>query len=79
MAISTGRALESSGNLELASQAYADFAQLAARSKNQKLSGTRAILERAVRRLALPGKEMKLEGTKIDGSKFDWSAYRATA
>ena len=76
LAISTGRALESTGNLEWAARAYGDFARLVALSKDEKLSGARAVLEGAVRRLALPGKQMTLEGTKIDGSKFDWSAYR---
>jgi peroxiredoxin/regulation of enolase protein 1 (concanavalin A-like superfamily) len=76
LAISTGWALESSGNLALAAQAYADFARLVGQSKDEKLSARRHTLEGAVRRFGLPGKEMRLEGTKLDGSTFDGSAYR---
>jgi peroxiredoxin len=76
LAISTARALESSGNLELAAQAFGDFARLVGQSKDEKLSARQETLEGAVRRLGLPGKEMKLEGTTMDGPQFDWSAYR---
>ena len=75
LAISTGWALESSGNPELATQAYVDFAKLIAQSKDDRLSDTVQMLDGATRRLALVGKEMKLEGTKMDGTEFDWSAY----
>jgi peroxiredoxin len=33
-------------------------------------------MEATVRRLELPGKQIDLEGTFIDGAPFDWSSYR---
>jgi len=76
LALATATALESGGNIEAATQAYADFAKLVAQGKGEKVSGMAEMLEGAVRRLDLPGKEIKLEGTKMDGSEFDWSTYR---
>jgi peroxiredoxin len=76
LAVAAATALESGGNLELAAEAYSDFAKLVAESKDEKVSGMAEMLEGAVRRLGLPGKAIKLEGARMDGSAFDWAAYR---
>ncbi len=76
LAIAAAAAVELGGQFDLAAQAYADFAKLVAQNKKEGLAPKQEVLTGAVRRFDLPGKEIKLEGTKADGSKFDWSAYR---
>ncbi|MHC4404644.1 MAG: WD40 domain-containing protein, partial [Planctomycetota bacterium] len=76
LATSTASALEQSGNYELASEAYRSFAEVVAKSRDEKLSNLAKRWEGIARRLVLVGKEMHLEGALVDGSPFDWNAYR---
>ncbi|MCI0642018.1 MAG: TlpA family protein disulfide reductase [Gemmataceae bacterium] len=46
---------------------------LAADSQAAEFSKT---LQGAIRRLSLPGKQMHLEGAKLDGKPLDWASYR---
>jgi WD40 repeat protein/tRNA A-37 threonylcarbamoyl transferase component Bud32 len=76
LASSTASALDQSGNYEFAAEAYRSFAGVVAKSKDEKLSNLAKKWEGIARRLALVGKEIQLEGTLLDGSPFDWDAYR---
>jgi peroxiredoxin len=76
LALTVATALESGGSFELARQAYNDFATLVAQSKEKDISDMAKVFEGAIRRFELTGKQLQLDGTKMDGSKFDWSAYR---
>ncbi len=76
LATSTARALEESGNYELASEAYRSFAEVIAKSRDEKLCDVAKRWEGIARRLVLVGKEIRLEGTLVDGTPFDWDAYR---
>ncbi|MFH1923811.1 MAG: HEAT repeat domain-containing protein [Planctomycetota bacterium] len=76
MAMSLARALEYSDQRELAAEAYGSVAALIAKSTDEKMSDLAVKLEGAARRLALVGREMELTGTLIDGTEFDWAAYR---
>jgi thiol-disulfide isomerase/thioredoxin len=45
-------------------------------SKDETLADLGEKMAGIARRLDLPGKEMKIEGTTTDGESFDWKAYR---
>jgi thiol-disulfide isomerase/thioredoxin len=57
-------------------QVYNDFGKLLAKSENKNVAEMGAMMEGAARRLDLPGKEMTVEGTTVDGKPFDWSKYK---
>jgi WD40 repeat protein len=76
LASSTASALEQSGNYDLASEAYRSFADVIAESRDKKLPDLAKRWQGIARRLVLVGKEIQLEGTPVDGSPFDWDAYR---
>jgi thiol-disulfide isomerase/thioredoxin len=56
--------------------AIKEILPLARNSQEAQLNRMAVIFEGVVRRLELPGKPIEIEGTLLDGSKFDWSAYR---
>jgi len=76
LAMAAVRALEASGNRELAAEACRSFAKLIAKSKDQEFANYAGILQGIARRLTLLGSKMELSGTGIDGAEFDWAAYR---
>lgn len=76
LAAATADFLHRSGNRELAIQANRDYAKLLARSEIPEIARFAKRLEGAARRLELPGKEMPLEGTQLDGKPLAWDQYR---
>ncbi|MHC4400048.1 MAG: DUF1559 family PulG-like putative transporter [Planctomycetota bacterium] len=76
LAYSTARALEYADNPALAVKAYERLAEYVAKVDDDRLADMAKAMEGAARRLSLPGNPMKLEGTMMDGAKFDWAAYR---
>jgi len=76
LAMSVARALEYTDNRQLAAEAYQSFAELVAKSEDEELANTAKMMEGAARRLTLLGNEMELTGTTMDGTEFDWAAYR---
>ncbi len=57
-------------------KAFTELLPLAKHSKDPAVHQAAADFEAIERRLNLPGKPLEVEGTLLDGSKFDWSAYR---
>jgi len=76
LAAATADFLHRSGNRELAIQANRDYAKLLARSEIPEIARFAKRLEGAARRLELPGKEMPIEGTQLDGKPLVWNTYR---
>jgi formylglycine-generating enzyme required for sulfatase activity/peroxiredoxin len=76
LALLTVQTLETAGRRDLAAETAATLAKLAASNQDKKVVHTRESLEGAVRRLALTGNSIRVEGTSLDGAKFDWPAYR---
>jgi thiol-disulfide isomerase/thioredoxin len=76
VAMSAARALEYVNSRELAAEAYGSFAELAAKSQNEEITGTAKMMAGAARRLGLVGNPMELAGTTLAGAPFDWAAYR---
>ncbi len=76
LAAATADFLHRSGNRDLAIQANRDYAKLLARSEIPEIARFAKRLEGAARRLELPGKEMPLEGTQLDGKPLAWDQYR---
>jgi thiol-disulfide isomerase/thioredoxin len=68
--------LERDGDPQIAKEAYETFAELIKSSGVSSLNRHADSFEASARRLALLGKELELEGQLLDGSDFDWSAYR---
>ena len=75
-ALRTAWALENNANDELAAEAYRTFAELLAKSPDGEHTDTVNKMQGAARRLTLLGKELELRGTNLDGTPFDWAAYR---
>ena len=68
--------LERYGDPEVALTAYRTFAEMIIKADNPKLKSYANRFEGSARRLALLGNELVLEGELLDGSEFDWAAYR---
>jgi HEAT repeat protein/Leucine-rich repeat (LRR) protein len=79
LAMSTGAALESTGNFELAAKAYRELAEIVAKDDSKEKSESLEMLEGAVRRLSLEGKELELGIPEADDAKIDWAHYRGKA
>ena len=75
LAYTAGTLAENSGDRELARTTYGKLAKIFAESGNAQLTDFTQILEGVVRRLKLVGREMKLEGTFLDGKSLDWPSY----
>jgi len=69
-------ALDSAGNHELGAASARGFAKLFVASPDREIAAQASVLAGIGRRMALVGREMKLEGHPIDGRSFDWAAYR---
>ena len=52
------------------------FADKFSQSANQQIKQFAAILAGTARRLELPGKDIELSGTFLDGTPLDWASYR---
>lgn len=52
------------------------FSDKFSQSDNQQIKQFAAILAGTARRLELPGKDIELSGTFMDGTPLDWSSYR---
>lgn len=76
LAAATADFLHRSGNRELAIEANRQYAKLLARSDIPAVARFAKRLEGAARRLELPGKDMPLEGTQLDGKPLAWDQYR---
>jgi cytochrome oxidase Cu insertion factor (SCO1/SenC/PrrC family) len=46
------------------------------KSGNRALAEMATMMEGAARRFSLPGNPIELKGTRLDGSPFDWAAYK---
>ncbi|MBI2480822.1 MAG: TlpA family protein disulfide reductase [Planctomycetia bacterium] len=76
LAYTFGQVAEQTGNVELAKEAYGEFGKIFSTSQDKTLAGYGEKMTGIARRLDLPGKEMKIEGTLVGGESFDWKAYR---
>ncbi len=77
IAFGAASAVEQSGNEKLAIAAYKGFGELFSKQTGDDvLVSYGAKMLGAARRIDLPGNEIKLEGKLVDGSDFDWKAYR---
>jgi thiol-disulfide isomerase/thioredoxin len=59
-----------------AAAAYETFFAQFAKAKDQRIAGLPERLAPRLRRLQLPGNEIKLTGTTVEGKEFDWASYR---
>ncbi len=75
LAFLTGNLAEMSGDNELAIRTYSALAVAFGAAKDPRLMEFGKTLAGVVRRLQLPGNEMKIEGKLLDGKSFDWSKY----
>jgi thiol-disulfide isomerase/thioredoxin len=76
LAVTVIRALEYGGQPELAAEACDNFAEIFAKSDQERLSNYAVRLEGMGRRLRLTGNPLKLKGTLVGGDEFDWDSYR---
>lgn len=76
LAFQTASGLEHGNNRELAAQAFSEFGKQFGQSENEEVARVAEKLKGAARRLQLPGKPIKVEGTDLAGEKFDWKAYQ---
>lgn len=76
VAFQTALAAEQAGLTKLAAEAYLDFAAVFAKSENPAVVENAKKMEGSARLLSLAGQPLELEGTLLDGKKFDWKSYR---
>ena len=76
LALALAEALEHSGNTELAADTYRELGESFAQSDNEQVAQHARKLQGVARRLALLGQPMLVQGTQLDGTQFDWSAYQ---
>ena len=76
IAIAFADSLQTIGDYRLASQAYSGFGKTLARNKEPLVQQLAATMEATARRLALPGKPMKMAGTPVNGPPFNWASYQ---
>jgi thiol-disulfide isomerase/thioredoxin len=69
-------ALENAGHMELARDAARQFIAALKKKKSQELAPVIEQLEGMLQKLEIIGKPLDIEGTLVDGKKFDWSAYK---
>ncbi len=75
-AMQVASSLEYGGDPQVAVPVYRDLGAILARSKDPQIAKTGAKMEGAARRLDLVGNTMEIDGTEMDGAKFDWAKYR---
>ena len=76
LAINVPLMLDQAGHTELACEAARQFIEALKKSKNEELAPVIGQLEGTLRKLDIVGKPLDIEGTLVDGKKFDWSAYK---
>jgi thiol-disulfide isomerase/thioredoxin len=59
-----------------AAAAYETFFERFSKAKDQRIAGLPERMAPRLRRLKLPGNEIKLTGTTVEGKEFDWASYR---
>lgn len=76
IAVAFAEGLEMTGDARGAVAAYRDFATVLIGSKDSLVAELGQLMEGSANRLELPGNPMQVEGTTLDGTPFNWSAYR---
>ena len=61
---------------ELAKRALSELVPVLSKSEDPGVHGRLPMLEGLLRRLDLPGNEIEVAGTFLDGTKLDWASYR---
>ena len=61
---------------DLAAKVYTDLGTLLAKSSDKGVEKTAARMIGAGRRLKLPGHEIEVKGTTLEGKALDWKTYR---
>jgi thiol-disulfide isomerase/thioredoxin len=69
-------ALSDTPDRAVAQRALAELIPALAKSDSPEVQKRLPLLEGIERRLNLPGNEMELSGTFLDGTKLDWESYR---
>jgi len=75
-AMQVASGLEYGAQTDAAVDVYNDLGAVLIKSQNPKVASTGAKMQGAARRLQLPGQLLEINGTLMDGSKFDWEKYR---
>ena len=70
------RQIEQLGQMPQAIRLSNFFADKFSKSDNQQMKQVASMLGGTARRLELPGNEIELSGTFVDGSPLDWASYR---
>jgi len=76
LAINVPLMLDQAGYTELACDAARQFIEALKKSKSEEVAPVIAQLEGTLRKLDIVGKPLDIEGTLVDGKKFDWAAYK---
>jgi hypothetical protein len=76
LAMSTGWALEDSGNHQLAASAFGQFAEAISASNDERFSQQAKTWRGIAKRLGLVGTRLELDGSLADGTALNWDAYR---
>lgn len=76
MAINVPAMLDQAGYTELACDAARQFIAALKKTKNEELAQVIEQLEGTLRKLDIVGKPLDIEGTLVDGKKFDWATYK---
>lgn len=71
-----GSVYEKEEKLDEAAGIYEEIAKLLAKSDDEEIKASAEKLLAAVRKLKLIGNPLEIEGTLVDGKKFDWSKYK---
>lgn len=75
LAIQATMMLEQTGDTKAAAKAYAAFGKVLQAAKDPAIVRFGQRMEGSARRLSLPGNSIEIEGTLLDGKKFDWKRY----
>jgi thiol-disulfide isomerase/thioredoxin len=76
LAESTARWAERTDQAKLAEDVLQTFVQRCKGNRDRQLAAMAQSLVPVLRRVSLPGNPIEVEGTLLDGGKFDWSQYR---
>ncbi|MEX2121403.1 MAG: TlpA disulfide reductase family protein [Pirellulales bacterium] len=75
-AMEAARLSQSIGDTQFAIETNRQFAELFAKSGNPQIEQAGQRFEANIRKLEMVGKPLDIEGSLVDGSQFDWSAYQ---
>jgi thiol-disulfide isomerase/thioredoxin len=75
LAIEVATGLEQADR-DLAAEAYKDFGKTLAAASDPQVASMGKMMQGAARRVGLPGKEMELKGTTLEGKMVDLKSYR---